>query len=110
MATFTWTPDIGATEEREPKTRMVKFGDGYEQRALAGINADLRKRMLNFSGRSSVDAEAIIAFLETQGGVTSFDYTHPGDISRTYVCRSWKVTDTTYGVKAISATFEQVML
>ena len=38
MATF---PDIavslGAQKNSAPKTRLVKFGDGYEQRLLYGI-------------------------------------------------------------------------
>lgn len=110
MSTFSWTPDIGATEERAPRIHSVQFGDGYEQRAPDGINADLRKRSLSFTARSSAEALAILAFLEAQGGTASFDYTHPGDSSRKYVCKSWKVTDTGYLIKAITAEFQQVPL
>ena len=110
MSTFTWTPDTGATEERAPRIRSVKFGDGYEQRAADGLNADMRKRSLTFTARSTSETSAILAFLETQGGVSSFDYTHPGDSSRKYVCRTWKITDTGYNLKSITADFVQVPL
>ncbi len=110
MSTFTWTPDAGATEEREPRIRSVRFGDGYEQRAADGLNSDMRKRGLSFTARSTSEAAAILSFLETQGGVASFDYTHPGDSSRKYVCRTWKITDTGYNLKTITADFVQVPL
>ena len=108
MANFAWNPDTGATEDREPKARSARFGDGYEQRAPDGLNADMRKRVLNFSGRPASDVTAIVTFLEARAGVESFTYTHPGDSSRTYVCRSWKITDGSNGTKTINATFEQV--
>lgn len=110
MSTFTWTPDLGAKSERTPRTRKVQFGDGYEQRSPDGLNPDMRKRSLQFTGRSSAESAAIIAFLEAQGGTTSFDYTHPGDISRKYKCVSWSETDNGYLIKAISADFVQVPL
>lgn len=108
MATFTWTPDTGAEMTRAPRIRSVQFGDGYEQRAADGINADLRKYTLSFTGRSATDSTAILAFLETQGGVTSFDYTHPGDSSRKFVCKEWSASDDGYNLKGIRATFQQV--
>ena len=110
MAVFTWVPDIGAKTERAPRIRSVKFGEGYEQRALDGLNPDMRKRSLSFTGRSAAEAAAILAFLEAQGGVTSFTYTHPGDSARTYKCASWSETDTGYLLKAITADFQQVIL
>ena len=99
---------MGASMTRQPRVRSVKFGDGYEQRAADGLNSDMRKYSLNFTGRSSAESTAILSFLEAQGGVTSFDYTHPGDSSRKFICRSWKATDTGYNVKSVSSEFEQV--
>jgi phage-related protein len=110
MSTFTWTPDIGATEEHTPRILSVVFGEAYEQRAPDGINPDMVKRGLSFTGRSSAEGLAILAFLSAQGGVTSFDYTHPGDTSRKYLCNSWKATDTGYNIKAVTAEFQQVPL
>nr|NDG08510.1 phage tail protein [Oxalobacteraceae bacterium] len=38
MATFTWTPSVGANLSIRPNVRRVAFGDGYEQRLAFGIN------------------------------------------------------------------------
>lgn len=107
MATFTWTPDAGASSDRAPRIRAAQFGDGYKQRAQDGLNSDLRKRDLVFSVRPLAESQAILAFLEAQGAVTAFDYQHPHDISRKYTCETWKVTDTEYGL-SITATFQEV--
>ena len=110
MATFTWIPDIGASEEHTPRIRSVQFGEAYEQRSPAGINPDMVKRSLTFSGRTSTEGLAILAFLAAQGGVTSFDYTHPGDVSRKYVCKTWKGTDTGFNMKTVTCDIAQVPL
>ncbi len=110
MATFTWTPDIGSTEERSPRLRAVQFGEGYEQRAADGLNNDMRKRGLSFTGRSAAESAAIAAFLEARGGVSSFDYAHPGDSSRKYVCKTWRISDSAYGVRTITCDFQQVAM
>jgi len=110
MSTFTWNPDTGATMDREPRIRSAQFGDGYQQRALDGLNADLRTFSLSFSGRALAESQAIVTFLETVGGVTSFDYTHPGDTSRKYICKSWKRTDAAYNLQTVTATFQEVPL
>lgn len=110
MATFTWIPDIGATEDHAPRIHSVQFDEAYEQRSPAGINPDMVKRGLTFSGRSSAEGLAILAFLAAQGGVTAFDYTHPGDVSRKYVCKSWKSADAGYNIKSVTAEFNQVPL
>jgi len=110
-ATFTWTPDFGGKMDRQPRLRVAQFGEGYQQRAQDGLNADLRKYTLTFGKRATAEATAILSFLETQGGVLSFYYTHiaPTDnVQRIYVCKSWGCADAGYGVSDITATFEQV--
>ena len=110
MSTFTWSPDQGATQDNAPRILSVIFGDGYEQRALDGLNANMVKRSLTFSNRPSSDVTAILSFLDTQAGIASFTYTHPGDIARQYVCKTWKATDASYNNRVISADFTQVPL
>jgi len=107
MATFTWVPDEGAKATRAPRIRVAQFGDGYSQRSQDGLNADMVARSLSFTGRSNAELAAIQAFLAAQGGVTSFDYTHPGDTSRKYLCAGFEVTDTAYG-QSVTCTFAQV--
>ena len=110
MPTFTYLPDIGADEEHQPRVNTVKFGDGYEQRTTDGLNTDLCVRKLIFSGRSAATNSAIIAFLKSQGGVTSFTYTHPNDVARQYVCRTWSFVDNDYTSQIVTAQFDEVPL
>ena len=107
-ATFTWTPDTGAACDREPRVLSVKLGDGYEQRITDGINADLRKRGLTFSGRSLTEIDAISDFLAERGGAEAFYYTHPRDTQRLYLCRSWSVREDSPVSGTVTATFEEV--
>ena len=111
MAAFpNYSPDQGATMTRTPRIRSVKFGDGYEQRGLDGINANPQKWTLTWSGKAPSDAATIEAFLVAQGGVTSFTWTPPvsGAVSSNWVCRSWTRTRTGFTTETITATFEEV--
>ncbi len=106
-ATFTWIPDTGAKLTKEPRLRSAKFGDGYEQRAQDGINANMQKRELSFSGRGLGECDLITAFLDARGGTEAFYYTHSRDIQRLWICRSWSSTDSVASGDVV-ATFEEV--
>jgi len=108
MATFTYKPDKSAAGSNAPRIRKAQFGDGYEQRALDGLNPDLAKWSLSFTGRSQADAFAIRDFFIAQGGVTAFDWTAPDGRTGKWVCDSWKVQAVDYTVWAVSAEFRQV--
>ena len=109
MSTFTWTPDIGAEGAHEPRIRAAKFGDGYEQRAQDGLNADMMTWPLSFSGRSAAEAQAIDAFLTAHGGVTAFDWTPPeAGAAQKFICKKWKRRRDSYASQTVTATFEQV--
>lgn len=70
MATFTWTPSVGASVALRPNVRRVAFGDGYEQRLPFGMTATDRvcigvcqtasERRL-FAGRMGGDIQAASA-------------------------------------------------
>jgi phage-related protein len=79
MARFTWNPSFGAQSAREPRIRSARFGDGYEQRAASGLNADLATWSLTFENRSDADAASITAFLAARGGHEAFEWIAPGD-------------------------------
>jgi len=61
----------------KPRVRSAKFGDGYEQRRVDGINNINESYSVNFNNRTSSEADDIIAFFNTNGAVTSFDFTLP---------------------------------
>ncbi len=77
MSEFIWIPDNGFSETHEPRTRKVQFLDTYEQRAGSGINTDLAKWNLTFSGRTAPEARAIADFLSEMAGVTAFRWAPP---------------------------------
>ncbi|PVZ56570.1 hypothetical protein C9422_18790 [Pseudomonas sp. B1(2018)] len=107
MAVFTWRATYDASRVITPTVKVIKFGDGYEQRQGIGINRQPRKFSLTFK-RVNSEIDAIDAFLIARGGIESFSYTHPGLNSGVFVCREWTRTDVARGIDSLSATFEEV--
>lgn len=58
------------------KPRIIKFsfGDGYEQRAIDGINNIDQTFDISFNNRLEADMENLITFFETNAGVTAFGF------------------------------------
>jgi phage-related protein len=81
-ATFTYSPTYGSPKASAPRVLATQFGDGYEQRAVDGINPDLKSWDLTFTNRATTDADAIEAFLVTNTGL-AFNWTPPGLLSST---------------------------
>lgn len=107
MEVFTWKADYDASKAVAPSVRVIKFGDGYEQRQVTGINRQPRKYSLTFKRKKSV-IDAIEAFLSARGSLDAFSYTHPGQPAGVFVCREWTRTNIAFGVDGLSATFEEV--
>ena len=106
------TPDFGAIRKSEPKTRIVQFGDGYQQRLLYGIPSHMNPKVwdLRWTATSNSDADAIEAFFDARAeDAASFDWS-PIDDASTYkwICRSWQRTHQYANINIITATFEQV--
>lgn len=106
---FHWKVRTDMRVDSEPRARVVKFGDGHEQRQPDGLNTDLKKYTVTLSALRR-DAYLLEDFLSRHGGVKSFLWTPPyGYRQIRVVCRKWSVA-----VKGLrceySATFEQVMV
>ena len=109
MATFTYTPDFGATASTKPAVRGVKFGDGYEQRLTYGINTQPQDWTLRFTVRDATETKEIDTFLSTAGGKDWFYWTPPNAITALkYICREWSRSIDSASYSSISAKFEQV--
>jgi phage-related protein len=64
MADFTtWCPAIPLDEENEWRLQIAKFGDGYEQRALDGINALTRTWSVTYEYQDQATIQAMHAYL-----------------------------------------------
>lgn len=107
MATFTWRPDYGATNEVKPKVFRVDFGDGYEQRIANGINTKPRMWSLVFT-KTKANIDDIEAFLEDRGAVESFDWTPPRGSAGKWICDSWKRGIPNAGYDTLTASFREV--
>lgn len=110
MATFpAYKPVYSATKKSEPKTRRVKFGDGYEQRVLFGLSQNPKEWSLTFDVIDD-DADIIEAFLDARAADSaSFDWTPPqSNTSYKWICLSWSRELYEFQRSRISATFIQV--
>tara|TARA_B100001079_G_C16341205_1_gene483657 strand:+ start:108 stop:530 length:423 start_codon:yes stop_codon:yes gene_type:complete len=70
-------PDRGFSEAFKPKFHIAKFGDGYEQRLVDGINSIDQAFTVQFSKREKEEIDDITSFLTSLEGVTSFNFTIP---------------------------------
>ncbi|MDE1487394.1 phage tail protein [Xenorhabdus bovienii] len=105
---FKWRPQDNYEVTHEPRVRVVKFGDGYEQRVKDGINNQLKRYQLSFIVSSQIGKE-INEFLSARGAVESFTWLTSDDNQlRTFVCRSWTVNRQQV-IWSISCTFEEVV-
>jgi len=110
MATFpSYQPSYSATKNSAPKTRTTKFGDGYEQRTLFGLNQNPKEWALTFTVKDA-DADIIEAFLDARAADSaSFDWTPPTSAtSYKWVCNNWSREFFDVGASRVNATFRQV--
>ena len=108
METFYWAHQKGASVSAAPKVKVIKFGDGYEQRVKDGINNHLRSYSLTFIGLTE-EMNLINKFLSDHGAVKSF-YWRAIDSYQLIkvVCRSWTLT-IDGPATTITTTFEEVV-
>ena len=107
---FIWKSSNNSDNPFEPRVRVLKFGDGYEQRAQDGINNNLLMFNFNFDNRNTDEATAILHFLNQRSGQESFVFTPPKPLnaSKRFVCRTWNNRFIFKGNYSISAKFEEV--
>jgi|TARA_R100000773_G_C4217056_1_gene115598 phage-related protein len=102
-----FVPEYALRKNNAPKTRVVAFGDGFEQRLTFGINQNPKTFNLTFNV-SETDSDTIETFLDARGGVESFTYTIPTESSMSFVCSSWTKSIPYNNRSKITATFRQV--
>jgi len=114
ITTATIRPDNDLARSTKPLVRVVKFGDGYEQRGKKGINSLQETYNVQLKNREKSAADDIITFFDNKGGVTSFDFTVP-DENSTNSERTIKVVCDNYSIKygngtyyTIGATFRRI--
>ena len=111
MATFpSIAPRYGQQKSSSPKTRVVRFADGYEHRILFGLAEHQNPKIFNFTFEvSESDADTIETFLDARAGTESFDFTPPGESSSSkFVCGTWSKSIPYLNRATIQATFREV--
>ncbi|CSH79201.1 minor tail protein [Shigella sonnei] len=108
MKTFRWKVKPGMDVASAPSVRKVRFGDGYSQRAPAGLNANLKTYSVTLSVPRE-EAMVLESFLEEHGGWKAFLWTPPYEWRQIkVVCRKWSASVGALWV-TITADFEQVV-
>jgi len=112
MATF---PDIkpsyGQRKSSRPKTRTIRFADGYEHRLLFGLAQHQNPKEYSFTfDVSETDADTIETFLDARANDSdSFTFTPPGESSSSeFVCENWTKSIPFNNRAEIRATFREV--
>ncbi|EFR7065181.1 phage tail assembly protein T [Escherichia coli] len=106
LSLFFSEPDMDVASA--PSVRKVRFGDGYSQRAPAGLNADLKTYSVTFSV-PRWEAMALESFLAEHGGWKAFLWTPPYEWRQIKVtCAKWSSRVSMLRVE-FSAEFEQVV-
>ena len=72
-------PDKGFTLNTKPRLNTARFGDGYEQRQIRGINNLDQSFSLNFNNRIKEEIDDLEAFVEGLAGVSPLRFTVPND-------------------------------
>lgn len=106
-------PDRGLTKTSSPRVLIAKFGDGYEQRLVDGINSIEEQFNVTFNNRSAEEIDDIMGYLASLKGVTSFTYTIPnqvsgGELAIKVVCDQWSQVYHHDGYYSATANFRRV--
>tara|TARA_R100001082_G_scaffold109454_1_gene86685 strand:- start:636 stop:980 length:345 start_codon:yes stop_codon:yes gene_type:complete len=111
MATFpSIDPVYGTSKRSSPKSSVVSFADGYEQRIVFGLAANQDPKIYNVRFEvSETDADTIETFLEARADDQDwFNWTPPGDSQGKFVCQQWNKSIPYKDRASIQATFREV--
>lgn len=92
MADFTtWCPDVDQNQRTVPRMKIAKFGDGYEQRVLDGLNPIDKEFTVNYSGKDQTTLYEMQSYLEnTKGGAFPF-YDRGLQLTYDVFCDEWTI-------------------
>ena len=112
MATFpSIKPKYGQQKKSAPRTRTIRFADGYEHRLLFGLAQHQNPKIFILTFEvSDTDADTIETFLDARANDSdSFNFTPPGESSSSkFVCEQWSKSIPYNNRATIQATFRQV--
>jgi len=99
----------GYSEQFAPRVSKARFGDGYEQRVVDGINANPISVQVSCRFLTSSQKATLQAFLAAKGGWEAFYYTLPSEASpRLFKCEQWSFSSVQASLWDIALTLEEV--
>ena len=115
QSAFEATADRGMGRASKHRVLTAKFGDGYEQRVLDGINSEDDSFNLSYNNRTAQDINLIAAFFDTKAG-KSFDFTITdtftgGNLSNStikVVCQEYNITYIRENFHSLTCTLRRV--
>ena len=102
--------DRGMARETQHRVLTAKFGDGYEQRVLDGINTKMDSFNISFNNRSASSINLLAAYLDAQAA-KNFDFTvtdQAGDTTVKVVCDSYSINYVRENTHSLTTTFRRV--
>lgn len=108
MQTFEFKNDLeGNRSSYKFNRRVVKFGDGYEQRVSHGINS--KSGEWNYQRTAKFEeVERIADFFDQHYCVVPFSYRNPEGKNVKAIAEDYQITHLGGGISRISTTFKQV--
>lgn len=105
--TFNWVPAVAnLSGSATLRVRKAQFGDGYAQRIADGINNRSSSYNLTFISDAAT-ITAILAFLDSHAGATSFYWTPLLRPQSLFTCEKYSEPTKDGDVYTITATFDQ---
>jgi len=102
-------PAVGFTKNVKPSVDVARFGDGYSQRTVAGINTMPATFQLTFQNQPVDTITAIENFLIDRKGTEHFTWTPPGEsMLKVIAMDGWNKEYTSEISRTLTVTFVQV--
>tara|TARA_R100001510_G_scaffold35766_1_gene32246 strand:- start:78 stop:422 length:345 start_codon:yes stop_codon:yes gene_type:complete len=103
-------PSFPVRKLSKPNIITVKFGDGFEQRLMEGLNQNPKVFNLTWKHITETDADTIETFLDARAvDGESFTYTPPNESSAMqFKCQNWSKLMERPSRATIEATFTEV--
>jgi phage-related protein len=105
-------PSFGLEDQREPRIRVLQFGDGYMQRTRDGINHDQESMTWKWENLTFAEYSSIWGFFVARGGDQAFLYTVPwgttGNVQKKYIALKYERSRDTAGAYNVRASVREV--
>lgn len=93
-SSFEVVADRGLQRQTQHNVFTAKFGDGYEQRGLSGINTKMDMFTITLNNRTASSINLVAAYLDERAG-KNFDFTVTdlaGDTALKVVCDAYNIS------------------